>query len=155
MIGVDKWPLVPVGSVRSAPIDYARHTLSKGLPQSVQESGRSPQPGNVTATCDLPPISAALIAYNFGMARKGRKRGSIMRKVAAKMAKKPAKTAPKTKDTGNTRKLSGDSSGLAHCYRQIGISAVVAAVRYQGVAKNPAYAPAPNKWHDRADEAAA
>jgi hypothetical protein len=31
-------------------------------------------------------------------------------------------------------------------YGQIGISAVAAAVRYQGLAKNPAYAPAPNDW---------
>lgn len=29
-------------------------------------------------------------------------------------------------------------------YGQIGISAVAAAARYQGTAKNPAYAPAPN-----------
>ncbi|HET8918335.1 MAG TPA: hypothetical protein VFN27_01525 [Xanthobacteraceae bacterium] len=32
-------------------------------------------------------------------------------------------------------------------YGQIGISAVAAAARYQGSAKNPAYAPAPNDWH--------
>jgi hypothetical protein len=31
---------------------------------------------------------------------------------------------------------------LQHCYGQIGISAVAAAVRYQGDSKNPAYAPA-------------
>ena len=31
-------------------------------------------------------------------------------------------------------------------YGQIGISAVAAAARYQGTAKNPAYAPAPNDW---------
>jgi hypothetical protein len=33
------------------------------------------------------------------------------------------------------------SDSLNGRYRQIGISAVAAAVRYQGVAKNPAYAP--------------
>jgi hypothetical protein len=31
-------------------------------------------------------------------------------------------------------------------YGQIGISAVAAAARYQGAAKNPAYAPTPNDW---------
>ena len=35
---------------------------------------------------------------------------------------------------------------LDACYGQIGISAVAAAARYQGVAKNPAYAPTPNDW---------
>ncbi len=42
----------------------------------------------------------------------------------------------------------GDGSSLDGRYRQIGISAVAAAVLYQGVAKNPAYAPAPIDWHD-------
>jgi ribosomal protein L11 len=31
-------------------------------------------------------------------------------------------------------------------YGQIGISAVAAAARYQGTAKNPAYAPTPYDW---------
>ena len=31
-------------------------------------------------------------------------------------------------------------------YGQIGISAVAAAARYQGAAKNPAYAPTPYDW---------
>jgi hypothetical protein len=35
-----------------------------------------------------------------------------------------------------------DHTALHLCYGQIGISAVAAAVRYQGGAKNPAYAPA-------------
>jgi hypothetical protein len=40
-------------------------------------------------------------------------------------------------------------------YGQIGISAVAAAARYQGIAKNPAYAPAPNDWRlQYADELA-
>jgi hypothetical protein len=46
--------------------------------------------------------------------------------------------------------ISGSSGqarpALDACYGQIGISAVAAAARYQGVAKNPAYAPAPNDW---------
>jgi len=43
-----------------------------------------------------------------------------------------------------------------HCrYRQIGISAVAAAVRYQGIGKNPAYARTETDWRRFADEAAA
>lgn len=46
------------------------------------------------------------------------------------------------------------NASLDRRYRQIGISAVAAAVRYQGVAKNPAYAPVQIDWH-LADDAAA
>jgi hypothetical protein len=38
------------------------------------------------------------------------------------------------------------SPALAACYGQIGILAVAAAARYQGTAKNPAYAPTSNDW---------
>jgi hypothetical protein len=38
---------------------------------------------------------------------------------------------------------------LDACYRQIGISAVAAAAKYQGNAKNPAYAPAPSDWREQ------
>jgi len=50
-----------------------------------------------------------------------------MKKVTAKMAKKTTKTAQKTKDATNTRRIAGESSGVADRYRQIGISAVAAA----------------------------
>ena len=41
-------------------------------------------------------------------------------------------------------------------YGKIGISAVAAAARYQGGAKNPAYAPAaPTKWRDIGEEVVA
>lgn len=40
------------------------------------------------------------------------------------------------------RKSSNGNIALQLCYGQIGISAVAAAVRYQGDSKNPAYAPA-------------
>jgi hypothetical protein len=62
------------------------------------------------------------------------------------------KTAPKK---SNDRKVHSDGMALAGCYGQIGISAVAAAARYQGSAKNPAYAPASSKWRDRIAEAAA
>jgi hypothetical protein len=48
------------------------------------------------------------------------------------------------KKTGNQRELaksSDENIALHLCYRQIGISAVAAAARYQGDAKNVAYAP--------------
>jgi hypothetical protein len=79
-----------------------------------------------------------------------------MKKSSPKTAKKIKKSAQKTKDRGNTREVAAESTRLADRYRQIGISAVVAAVRYQGLAKNPAYAPAPINWrNERAEEAAA
>jgi hypothetical protein len=40
---------------------------------------------------------------------------------------------------------SSNNDALQHCYRQIGIPAVAAAVRYQGDTKNPAYAPVASK----------
>ncbi len=43
--------------------------------------------------------------------------------------------------TGQTHKASSESVALHLRYRKIGISAVAAAARYQGSAKNPAYAP--------------
>jgi hypothetical protein len=53
------------------------------------------------------------------------------------------------------REVSAQSSKLDHCYGEIGISAVAAAVRYQGSAKNPAYAPCSNKWRDLLADVAA
>jgi hypothetical protein len=53
------------------------------------------------------------------------------------------------------RKVPGESTTLDGRYRQIGISAVAAAARYQGSAKNPAYAPASTNWRHRIAEAAA
>ncbi len=52
-----------------------------------------------------------------------------------------ANTAKKTGNQGNARKSSDENIALHLCYGQIGISAVAAAARYQGDAKNPAYAP--------------
>ena len=72
----------------------------------------------------------------------------MMKDVAADKAKI---TAQRTDDAA---KLSTERTALDRCYGQIGISAVAAAVRYQGAAKNPAYAPAEINWYDRAGEAA-
>jgi hypothetical protein len=73
----------------------------------------------------------------------------MMQDAFADLAKKT------TPNKGNNRNIHGEGKALAGCYGQIGISAVLAAVRYQGGAKNPAYAPAPIKWRDRIAEAAA
>jgi hypothetical protein len=59
------------------------------------------------------------------------------------------KAANNTTQTGNGAQ---DSAALARRYGQIGISAVAAAARYQGGARNPAYAPAPIKWVKPVDE---
>ena len=51
-----------------------------------------------------------------------------------------AKTANKTNNQRKPRKSSDEHIALQLCYRQIGISAVAAAARYQSGAKNPGYA---------------
>ncbi|MGN6749867.1 MAG: hypothetical protein ACTHJS_14865 [Xanthobacteraceae bacterium] len=54
--------------------------------------------------------------------------------------------------TAERREISGSDAqseprpALDACYGQIGISAVAAAARYQGTAKNLAYAPTPTDW---------
>lgn len=55
----------------------------------------------------------------------------------------------KTPATEDARGLPNEITALHRRYGQIGISAVAAAARYQGMAKNPAYAPAPQRWDDR------
>jgi hypothetical protein len=71
--------------------------------------------------------------------------GFRMTSIAAELAKKSGKKT-------TTRQMPGEL--LDQRYRQIGIPAVAAAARYQGAAKNPAYAPATTKWYDRAGDAA-
>ncbi len=96
----------------------------------------------------MPPISAALLAYNFIIADNTREWGSVMTNLTAEMANKSAQP-------DKTSKFADQSASLDGRYRQIGISAVAAAVRYQGSAKNPAYAPAPTRWQDNTGDAAA
>jgi hypothetical protein len=57
-----------------------------------------------------------------------------MQSSTAKSAKKSSKRKP--------NKSSDEQIALHLCYRQIGISAVAAAARYQSGAKNPGYTPA-------------
>ena len=86
----------------------------------------------------LPPISARLAAYSGNHLSREWERGSIMKQVSADTANQPAK-------------ISDQRIALYLCYGQIGISAVAAAARYQGGAKNPAYAPvAAGSYEDEA-----
>jgi hypothetical protein len=66
-----------------------------------------------------------------------------MNNVAVDSTKKPVQKTEAEEPTALDRR-----------YGAIGISAVAAAVRYQGGAKNSAYAPVEIQWLDRADEAA-
>jgi hypothetical protein len=50
----------------------------------------------------------------------------------------------KIENAAKPGKSSDETLALHLCYRQIGISAVAAAARYQGSGKNQAYAPAAN-----------
>jgi hypothetical protein len=75
--------------------------------------------------------------------------GFAMQDMIAEMAKKTALMRV------DERKVPGEAPALDNRYGQIGISAVAAAVRYQGGTKNPAYAPCSNKWRDLMADAAA
>jgi hypothetical protein len=120
---------------------YRGETLSKGLPQPVQVPQRARRSGNVTSTHDLSPISASVGAQNLSIESQ---QGN-----GDKMSNKAGET------TTPTSQKPASVSTLDDRYGQIGISAVLAAVRYQGAAKNPAYAPAPTPWYDRTSDAAA
>jgi hypothetical protein len=74
-----------------------------------------------------------------------------MRDAIAETAKK---TAQKTGVANDVRKDNAKETALDRRYGAIGISAVAAAARYQGAAKNPAYAPVVNARYEPADEAA-
>jgi hypothetical protein len=81
----------------------------------------------------------------------GTGRESKMRDAIAETAKK---TAQKTGVAKDVRKDNAKETALDRRYGAIGISAVAAAARYQGAAKNPAYAPVVNAWYEPTDEAA-
>lgn len=74
-----------------------------------------------------------------------------MTHASSEMAKKAGQ---KTHEQQSFSENDEQNTPLHSRYRQIGISAVAAAVRYQGVAKNPAYAPASLNWRDYASDAA-
>jgi hypothetical protein len=70
------------------------------------------------------------------------------------MTAKPAKkTANKASQSDKSARFADHGTALDRRYGQIGISAVAAAVRYQGGGKNPAYAPVANRWDDRIEAA--
>jgi hypothetical protein len=63
----------------------------------------------------------------------------MMREMTIEAALKTAQ------NDSNDRRLADNVNALDRSYGEIGISAVAAAVRYQGGAKNPAYAPVTTK----------
>jgi hypothetical protein len=107
------------------------HSLTRALPGFLSVGGYADMTGNVTLADDLSPISAALHAYDRAVAQT-RERGSTMQDVTAKSARQ-------TSNQRKPHKSSDEQIALHLCYRQIGISAVAAAARYQGGAKNPGY----------------
>jgi hypothetical protein len=78
--------------------------------------------------------------------------GVEMKDASAATAKNTAKNTTKntTQDQRKLRKSIDENTALHRRYGQIGISAVAAAVRYQGSRKNAAYAPAAGKRQDHA-----
>jgi hypothetical protein len=62
----------------------------------------------------------------------------------------PDATANTANKTDQQRESPSEHIALHLCYGQIGISAVAAAVRYQGSGKNQAYAPVAIKTDDGA-----
>jgi hypothetical protein len=61
----------------------------------------------------------------------------------------PEKSAPSRQEN-----RPGECANLDRQYGNIGISAVAAAVRYQGGSKNPAYAPVPKRDEERSEAVA-
>jgi hypothetical protein len=106
-------------------------------------SGRAPRFGNATPAVDLPPTSAALTTYDPSHQRRyGKGNGHMAMKDLVAM-----------KDLATAKAVEGTE--LQRRYGQIGISAVAAAARYQGEAKNPAYAPVQTRWWEYYPEDAA
>ncbi len=68
--------------------------------------------------------------------------------VTTKTNRTMSQTAERQQISGSDGQAQSSQSGpaLDARYGQIGISAVAAAARYQGAAKNPAYAPTPYDW---------
>jgi hypothetical protein len=107
---------------------YVSDSLTRGLPGLLSATDRAECGGNVMPVDELPPISTRTHRLQRRHLLREWERGSTMKQVSADMANQPVK-------------LSDQPIALHLCYGQIGISAVAAAARYQGGAKNPAYAP--------------
>ncbi len=59
-------------------------------------------------------------------------------------------TKATTAETASNDKHAAEHIALQQSYGEIGISAVAAAVRYQGASKNPAYAPTKSSGSSKA-----
>lgn len=111
------------------PLHFALPSLTKSLPGSVSSGRYADLADKVTPVDRLSPISAALAAYH--RARRARQGNGVhsMKDVTAASA-----------NNSNAHPSSDEHTALHLCYRQIGISAVAAAARYNGEAKIPALA---------------
>jgi hypothetical protein len=126
------------------PSHYEERKLSKGLPPSCvvlcrgRDAGQCHIRGQIAGYC-------APIAHETG-------NGVEMKDASAATAKNTAKNTTKntTQNKHMLRKSVDENTALHRRYGQIGISAVAAAVRYQGSRKNAAYAPAASKRQDHA-----
>jgi hypothetical protein len=71
-----------------------------------------------------------------------------MKDVTASMAKQSSRQQCGVLRSSENKAIP-QSKAIQHYYREIGIAAVAAAVRYQGDFKNAAYAPVAIEWYDR------
>jgi hypothetical protein len=108
-----------------------QHTLIKGLPRLLSGPEREGEMSRWCTICrPFPPYS--LLTTASSLTNEGKR--VPMNNVTADMAKKNSQKQ-------SIAQSADENNALQRWYGQIGIAAVAAAVRYQGVAKNPAYAP--------------
>jgi hypothetical protein len=95
-------------------------------------------------------VATDSIVAHFRRSRRLDGRASSLQKGTGLSAMNETKAA--TAKAASNNKHAAGHTALQQSYGEIGISAVAAAVRYQGAAKNPAYAPAPTKPSRRNSE---
>jgi hypothetical protein len=80
--------------------------------------------------------------------------GIVLIPQAIEQKKKENAMTPEQTAHSEQQDRAGQHANLDRQYGNIGISAVAAALRYQGGGKNPAYAPAPRRDNERVEAAA-
>jgi hypothetical protein len=113
---------------------YGLDTLTEGLPAKASVGGGAEAAEN----CHGSGRSAAHFRPTCALIER-----LSLRQMGNRVQSMQDATTKKAKNAGIQDKLhpSSDELALHRCYGEIGISAVAAAVRYQGGTKNPAYAP--------------
>jgi hypothetical protein len=118
---------------------YDPEPLSGGLPGTAKVVVRTAMSRQGTICRPFPPHSPPRAPIN----PQRKRTGFGMPDATAERNRTMSQTAERHEISGSNGQA---RPALDARYGQIGISAVAAAARYQGVAKNPAYAPAPNDW---------